>query len=65
MKHKSETFGIFQKFKSIVDNDFSKSIKTLRTDNGGGIIKTNLMHIYISMILNIQRLILKHLNKMG
>ena len=33
LKYKSETFGIFQKFKSMVENEPSKTIKTLRNFN--------------------------------
>jgi hypothetical protein len=38
-KHKSETFGKFQEFKSMVENEYGKSIKTLRTNNGGDFTK--------------------------
>jgi hypothetical protein len=39
LKYKSETFGKFQEFKSMVENESDKSIKTLRTDNGGEFTK--------------------------
>ena len=38
-KHTSITFGNFQKFKSMVENEYGKSINTLRIDNGGEFIK--------------------------
>ena len=65
LNHKSETFGIFQEFKSMVENKFDKSIKTLRTDNRGNSLKRNLLHIYVSMEFNVKRLFLIHLNKTG
>ena len=37
LKNKSEVFSIFKNFKSLVENESSKKIKTLRSDNGGGI----------------------------
>ena len=39
LKYKSETFSKFQEFKSLVENESNKKIKTLRTDNGGEFIK--------------------------
>jgi transposase InsO family protein len=38
-KHKSETFGKFQEFKTMVESQSGKSIKTLRIDNGGEFTK--------------------------
>ena len=37
LKNKSEVFSIFQNFKSSVENESSKKIDTLRSNNGGGI----------------------------
>ena len=34
-KHKSETFVVFQEFKALVENEYGKIIKTLRTQNVG------------------------------
>ncbi|XP_022855208.1 uncharacterized protein LOC111376481 [Olea europaea var. sylvestris] len=34
-KNKDEIFGAFKKFKTLVENESGKSIKTLRTDRGG------------------------------
>ena len=39
LKHKSHNLFKFQLFKSLVENESSKKIKTLRTDNGGEFIK--------------------------
>ena len=39
LKYKSETFGKFQEFKTMVENESNKKIKTLRTNNGGEFIK--------------------------
>jgi len=39
LKNKSETFVKFQEFKSMVENASGKSIKTLRSDNGGEFVK--------------------------
>ena len=39
LKHKSETFFKFQRFKSLVENESGKKIKTLRTDNREEFIK--------------------------
>jgi hypothetical protein len=35
MKHKSEVFNKFCEFKSFVENQTGRSIKILRSDNGG------------------------------
>lgn len=35
MKHKSEVFGIFQKFHAMVERETDCKLKRLRTDNGG------------------------------
>ena len=34
MKHKSDVFGIFKKWKAQVENQIGRKIKYLRTDNG-------------------------------
>ena len=34
MKHKSDVFGIFKKWKAHVENQTGRKIKYLRTDNG-------------------------------
>ena len=41
MKIKSEVFSIFQNFKSLVENESGKKIKTLRSDNGGEFVKND------------------------
>ena len=35
MKHKDEVFGVFLKWKKMVENQTGKKIKVLRSDNGG------------------------------
>jgi transposase InsO family protein len=35
LKLKSDVFNEFKKFKALVENQFGKSIKVLRSDNGG------------------------------
>ena len=35
LKTKNETFGKFQEFKALVENQSSKKIRALRSDNGG------------------------------
>ena len=35
LKTKSEVFGIFKEFKSLIENHSIRRIKTLRSDNGG------------------------------
>lgn len=50
LKHKTETFGKFQEFKATVENESSKKIKTLRTNNGGNSSKMNLMYLYKHVI---------------
>ena len=35
MKTKNETFGKFQEFKALVENQTSRKIRSLRLDNGG------------------------------
>ena len=39
MHYKREVFGIFVKFKTLVENMFSSKIKTLQSDSGGEYIK--------------------------
>ena len=39
LNNKSEIFVYFQEFKSMVENASSKSIRTLRSDNGGEFVK--------------------------
>ena len=39
LKNKSEVFSIFQFFKSLVENEYGKKIKTLRSYNGGEFVK--------------------------
>ena len=41
MKHKSETFGIFQYCKSMVENEYVKNLNTLIIDNEGELIKND------------------------
>lgn len=35
LKKKSEVFSVFRKWKALVENETGRSVKTLRTDNGG------------------------------
>jgi len=35
MKHKSEVFKIFKRWKAMVENEISLKVKCLRLDNGG------------------------------
>ena len=35
LKHRSETFDVFKKSKALIENEYGKSIKTLRIDNVG------------------------------
>ena len=39
MKQKSEVFDIFKVFKAMIENYFSKNIKSIRSDKGGEYIK--------------------------
>ena len=65
LKNKSEVFSIFQIFKSLVENESGKKIKTLRSDNGGGgFLRMNWKHFYPNMVFNTKRLYLTHLNTM-
>jgi len=41
MKHKSESFEMFKKFYSEVENQTGKSIKMLRSDRGGEYLSDN------------------------
>ena len=38
LKQKSDAFPVFQQFKALVEKESGSSIRTLRTDNGGGIL---------------------------
>ena len=44
MKHKSEVFDKFIEFETSVTNDVCKAIGTLRTDNGGEYLSTELQN---------------------
>ena len=35
MKHKSDVFDVFKKWKSLVENETGLKLKCLRSDNGG------------------------------
>ena len=35
LKHKSEAFEVFKRFKSLAENESGKSVKILRSDRGG------------------------------
>ena len=48
LKNKSEVFSIFQIFKSLVENESGKKIKTLRSDNGGGEFVKNEFEAFLS-----------------
>jgi hypothetical protein len=41
MKNKSEVFTYFQTFTNLVETQYNKKIKTLRTDNGTKFINQN------------------------
>ena len=64
MKNKSEVFSIFQIFKSLVENESGKKIKTLRSYKGGNLLRMNFNHFYQNMVFNTKRVYLTHLNKM-
>ena len=44
MKHKSEFFEIFNVFKAMVENSFSKKIKSIRSDKEGEYIKRDFQY---------------------
>ena len=35
LKHMSEVFGLFKVFKALVENQYGRKLKILRSDNGG------------------------------
>ena len=35
LKHKSEVFGLFKVFKALVENQYGRKLKILRSENGG------------------------------
>ena len=39
MKLKSEVFETFKSFKAMVENNFNKKIKSIRSDGGGEYVK--------------------------
>ena len=39
LKHKSEVFGLFKVFKALVENQYGRKLKVLRSDNGGEYVK--------------------------
>ena len=41
LKHKSEIFGLFKVFKSLVENQSRRKLKILRYDNGGEYVKSD------------------------
>lgn len=46
LKHKSEVFSVFLKFKALVENQFGTKIKILRTD-GGVSLHINSVKIFV------------------
>ena len=57
-------FSIFQIFKSLVENDYGKKIKTLRSDNGGEFVKNEFeVFFYLNMVFNTKILYLTHPTK--
>ena len=40
LKHKSEFFYLFKVFKALVENQFGRKLKILRSDNGGEYLKS-------------------------
>ena len=44
LKHKSEVFGLFKDFKALVENQFGRKIKVLRSENGGEYVKSEFIN---------------------
>ena len=40
LKHKSEVFGLFKVFKDLVENQYGRKLKVLKSDNGGEYFKS-------------------------
>ena len=40
LKHKSEFFDLFKVFKALVENQYGRKLKILRSDNGGEYVKS-------------------------
>ena len=40
LKHKSKVFGLFKVFKDLVENQYGRKLKVLRSDNGGEYLKS-------------------------
>ena len=46
LKHKSKGFGLFKVFKALVENQSRGRLKILRYDNGGEFVKSEFIHYF-------------------
>ena len=44
LKHKSEFFGLFKVFKALVENQYGRKLKALRSNNGGEYVKSEFIN---------------------
>ena len=44
LKHKSEVFRLFKVFKALVENQYGRKLKVLRSDNGGEYVKSEFIN---------------------
>ena len=46
LKHKSEFFGLFKVFKALVENQYGRKLKVLRSDNGVEYVKYDFIQYF-------------------
>ena len=61
---KSDVFSVFEVFLSYVENQFSTTIKILRSDSGGSMFLRNFKHFYNPKASSLNDLVLTPPNKM-
>ena len=64
LKSKDECFAKFKEWKKMVENIFEKSVKILRTDNGGEYLSNDLKGFLNYLVSNMKERFLKHRNRM-
>lgn len=65
LKHKSDVFDCFVKFKSLIENFFTSKIKQIQTDGAGEYTSHKFTTFSLNMEFTIDLPALIHPNKMG
>ena len=54
LKHKSEVFGLFKVFKTLVENQYGRKLKALRSENGGEYVKSEFINYCVDAGIQMQ-----------